>query len=92
MLLPFKILNVLLVLTIELLNLILTQLSACSKEQIYLLIVLFGYIKEEAEYKWEVFKNLSLLGMMFLVIGGENLAIDQHSDWLLRGFLSILNH
>lgn len=46
-----------------LLSLILIKLFACSTEQIYLFAVLSGYIEEEAKYRWEVFKNLSSLGM-----------------------------
>ena len=39
------------VLTVTLLNLILAMLFVSSKEQMYMLIILFGYTEEEVKYE-----------------------------------------
>ena len=40
------------VLTVTLLNLILAMLFVSSKEQMYMLIILFGYTEEEVKYEY----------------------------------------
>ena len=65
-----------LVLTVRLLNLIIAMWCVSSKEQMYMLIILFGYTEEEVKYEWDLYWEC-----IFVILAKDQSLIGYYKDF-----------